>query len=292
MICFFYSLTNMIFLWLSIFCSTSIYVLFKIRKQLNISLTGIIIFNYLFASLLAYISSGFNIPFSYEWILMAFIIGFLFVLMFYLIGISTHVAGISVTTIATRMSMILPIVFSIFIFDESINLLKIVKITLALIAVLLAIYKPINTQLKTLVVLLPFILFLGSGSIDTLVKTAQHHYVPDNEIANFSAALFTTSFITSLLLLFIKEDKEKSPFHFKTIALGGLLGAFNFGSLFFFMKALNNSGMESSFVFGLNNLAIVVLSVSIAALIFKEQLSKINRVGIALSILSIILLSY
>lgn len=295
MICFFLVFCNMIFLWLSILSSSLIYVLFKIRKQLGINLTAIIIINYLFASLFGVLVFGFNNTITAlknsNWGWMALIIGVFFVVMFYLIGISTQKAGIAISTIATRMSMIIPISVSVFIFNESLSISKALKISIALFAVLLAIYQPINKTKKISLALLPLILFIGSGSVDTLVKTAQHIFVPSNEVTFFSTVLFATSFLASLFLPFLTPDNRVS-FHTRTIVAGIILGAANFGSLYFFMNALHHSKLDSSIVFGINNLAIVAISLTLGFLIFKEKLSTINIVGIILSLISIALLSF
>ncbi|HOO85910.1 MAG TPA: DMT family transporter [Prolixibacteraceae bacterium] len=285
----------MIFLWLSIFSSSLIYVLFKIRKQLGINLTAIIIINYLFATVFGLLVFGFNNTLTAikhsNWSWLALLIGVFFVVMFYLIGISTQKAGIAISTIATRMSMIIPISFSVFIFDENLGIGKALKICIALIAVLLAIYQPINKAKKISFAILPLILFIGSGSVDTLVKTAQHLYVPSNEVTFFSTVLFATSFFASLLLP-ILTPRVRVNFNSKTILTGIVLGAANFGSLYFFMNALHHSGLDSSIVFGINNLAIVAISLTLGFLIFKEKLSTINKVGIILSLISIALLSF
>jgi EamA domain-containing membrane protein RarD len=154
----------------------------------------------------------------------------------------------------------------------------------------MAIYrKPDKKIVKPVAAILPFILFIGSGSVDTLVKTAQHVFVPDDEISLFSSVLFATSFIGALLGFFIKKP-QKSAISINTILLGITLGVANWGSLFFVMKALNHSGIDSSLVFGINNLAIVSFSLILGFAIFKEKLSRLNWVGVAASILCIILL--
>ncbi|WP_429411901.1 EamA family transporter [Roseimarinus sediminis] len=255
---------------------------------------GIIIINYLVAATLGLLSSNTDLAgtqlLSSGWLPIAGIIGFLFVVMFFLIGHSTAKAGMSLTTIATRMSMIFPIFFSLFLFDEQISLLKLGKIAFTLVAVALAIYQPPRKNIKTLYTFLPLILFIGSGSVDTLVKTAQHRFVPDHQIQLFSSVLFGTSLLASLL--FIPFTREKlNIFSFRSLPLGIALGLANFGSLFFLMKALNNSGLDSSLVFGINNLAIVCFSLLLGFFLFKEQLSKLNRIGVVLSLIGIILLT-
>lgn len=284
----------MVSLWLSVLCSSTIYVLFRTYKNLNAGLTGIIIINYFVAFLLGLVftptSNTLKTIVHSNWIPVAMLIGFLFVAMFFLIGISTQKNGMGITSIATRMSMVIPIFFSMFIFNEEISLSKIFKIGLTIIAVVLAIYTPKTKNTKKGLILLPFVLFIGSGGADTLVKTAQQLFVPEQELSLFSSLLFGTSFIASLLLLFRKPKNEKL-FSVNNLFVGSMLGAVNFGSLFFIMKALNNSGIASSLVFGINNLAIVGISLIIGFFAFKEKLKLINWAGIVLSAICIVLLT-
>lgn len=283
----------MIYLWLSILSSTGIYFIFKIRDKINADLHGIIIINYFVAVLLGLLNHDFNAVISVlkqaTWLPIASIIGFLFVVMFFLIGNSTHKAGIVITTLATRMSMVFPIFFSMFLFNEDVTTNRLIKIAITLIAVIMAIYRKPDKSIKRAAVIIPFILFVGSGSVDTLVKTAQHIFVPDNEIPIFSSVLFATSFVAALLSLLIKKP-VKNSISLQTITMGIALGFANWGSLFFIMKALNHSHIDSSLVFGVNNLAIVSCSLILGYFIFKEKLSRLNWVGILLSVLSIILL--
>jgi hypothetical protein len=77
---------------------------------------------------------------------------------------------------------------------------------------------------------------------------------------------------------------------------GTLLGAVNFGSIFFMVRTLNYSspegkGFDSSLVFGVNNLGIVTLSVVVGLWVFRERLFPLNWMGIALSGLAILLFS-
>ena len=106
----------MVFLWLSIICSTLIYFLFKIRDKFKVNLSGAIIVNYLMATFLGLFLNSNKIHvttiISTKWFPFSVLIGFLFVLMFFLIGISSEKTGITLTSIATRMSMVLPMLFS------------------------------------------------------------------------------------------------------------------------------------------------------------------------------------
>lgn len=86
-------------------------------------------------------------------------------------------------------------------------------------------------------------------------------------------------------------DKNKAiVFHPPTFLLGIILGAANFGSLYFLIAALNHAKLDSFLVFAVNNMSIVALSALLGTLLFKEKLYKINFAGIALAIASLYLL--
>jgi uncharacterized membrane protein len=72
----------------------------------------------------------------------------------------------------------------------------------------------------------------------------------------------------------------------KTLLSGVLMGLANFGSLYFLINALNELSLNNSIVFALNNTGVVLMSVIIALSLFRERISIVNKVGIALSIVT------
>jgi len=102
--------------------------------------------------------------------------------------------------------------------------------------------------------------------------------------------VFFIAFLCGIVITIFKSLNNKSRLHIPTIVLGTLLGLANFGSLFFILQALNNSNLESSLVFALNNMMIVALSAIFGFFIFKERLNRINVAGIVLAILSLYIL--
>ena len=65
----------------------------------------------------------------------------------------------------------------------------------------------------------------------------------------------------------------------------------NFGSIYFLLAMLG-VGWERSVVFPINNVAVILFSVFVALLFFKEKLSKLNWFGIILAIAAIVLIAY
>lgn len=284
------------YLALSIAASTTIYVVFKLVAQYRLNMAIVISINYLIASIVGFAllpnPASLQTIVQAPWLAIAALIGVLFVAMFFLIGKSTQIAGVSITALATRMSMVIPIAASIALFDETFSGPKAFKLMFALTALAMAIYAKPEKQKSLGALLLPFVLFFGSGTTDTLVKAAQARYVPDGQLALFSTVLFGTSFIASLFFLaFNIKTIQKPKAIAQTFTTGLILGIANFGTLFGFVSALNHSNLESSSVFGINNIAIVSLSILIGSLIFKEKISKLNQLGAVLCIAAIALLT-
>ena len=73
---------------------------------------------------------------------------------------------------------------------------------------------------------------------------------------------------------------------------GVILGIPNYFSIYFLLVAIKSFSLKSAFVFGINNIGIVLLSTLLSVIIFQEKLSSINKFGVLASVLSIILIAY
>ncbi|MEA3317030.1 MAG: EamA/RhaT family transporter [Bacteroidota bacterium] len=291
----------MIYLILSILSSTSIYIIFKILHKFKINTFDVIIINYITAAILGLFLTEIEFKLSsiynYAWFPYSIIIGISFILMFVVIAKSTQHVGIAITTVSNKMSVIIPIAFSIIIdpFDILSNL-KFLGILLAILAVFLTVYKKRKIDFVAKDIYLPIILFLGMGIVDSLVKYSQHNFVNDNNLALFTIVLFLMAAIAGLTTKILRKTSFKELLNYKVILWGLLLGISNYGSIYFIIKALNykndlGNTFDGSIVFGINNIGIVITSVIIGVIVFKEKLSKINLIGIFISIIAIYVLS-
>lgn len=291
----------MTYLILSIFSSTGIFLVFKFLDQKNLPSFPVIIINYLVAALMGFIVNAdqmqFGDIFTAGWIPVSVLIGFLFIVMFFLVARSSKEAGISVTTVASKMSVVFPISFSMMIDpSDQLTMLKAAAVFATLTGVMLTIYEPGKSLQARKRTFLPLVLFIGMGLVDSLVKFAQHSYVSDRETALFSAVLFTMAFLTGMVILpfrkeGITEFKKKAVWWW-----GLLLGIVNFGSIYLMVSALNHvndygSRIDSSIIYGANNIGIVSLSVLAGLVIFHEKLRTVNWIGIAISAGAIVLFS-
>ena len=292
----------MTYLLLSILSSTGIFLIFRLIEKRNVRTFPVIIINYLTASSLGFALSGeaggvswdFPLPFY----VLAAVIGVLFIIMFFIVARSSQRAGMAVTTIAGKMSVIFPITFSI-LWDpgDSISLVKATGILVALPGVLFTVFKKRDKLPDLSLLYLPLILFVGMGIVDSLVKLAQHEYISDNNLSLFTALLFGISAFCGILISLTNRDKLNSLFNIRAVGWGILLGLVNFGSIFFLVRTLNyrhpvNGTVDSSVVFGINNIGIVALSVLLGVLLFRERLSRLNIAGILICVIATIILAY
>jgi len=223
------------------------------------------------------------------WFTGAFLLGVLFIFIFNVMAITAQKNGLSVASVAAKMSVVVPIIFAVLVYGEELSTIKITGIILALTAVYLVSVKEDGIHIKKGTLLYPVLLFLGSGTIDTSLKYLEVNYVGKGEIPLFSATIFAFAALVGFLLLAFKILKKNEKITVKNIIAGICLGIFNYYSITFLIMALRSDTLDSSTVFTINNVAIVTLTTLMGILLFKEKLNIKNIVGIFIAILSIFL---
>lgn len=286
----------MIYLLLSIVASTLLFIIFKLFNVYKINTFQAIVANYAVACIYGLMSYDLDINtndiVNSEWFYGAIGLGFLFISVFNLMALTAQKNGLSVASVASKMSVIIPIIFGVYVYNESAGFQKIIGIVLALVAVYLASVKSKTTINFKKNLALPLLVFIGSGIIDTSIKYIETKYVPENGIPIFSATIFSFAFTIGIIMVVIKVVRGKFQFDPKSIIGGIGLGIVNYYSIFFLLKALNTEGNESSTLFTINNVGIVMLSTLVGLLVFKEHISRKNWMGIGLAIVSIILVTF
>jgi drug/metabolite transporter (DMT)-like permease len=202
--------------------------------------------------------------------------------------------GIAVASITTKVSLVIPVILAVFLYGDTMPGLKIAGITTAIIAVFLSFYKGsrLVAQRGDGVLVLPIVVFIGTGVIDTLIKYAQARYLDAHEFGIYISYLFLVASVTGLIWFIVECYFKKRKLHSKSLLAGVFLGIPNYYSIFFLLQTFEHSGLESSVIFPINNIGIVLVSVLCALLLFKEKLNSYNVGGIFLAAISIVLVSY
>lgn len=283
----------MIFLLLSILSSSLIFVVFKWLGKLNLNTLLIIVFNYFFAGLIGLIITGrefFSLLAQAEWLPYAMALGSFFVGIFYIMALSTNRIGAAPAVIANKMSVVIPVLVAFVFLGDEINLIKVAAILLALIGIIFSTRKKGSTGLVNKNSWYLILLFLGSGIIDASIKLIQHFYLQERETILFTSTLFFMAFLTGCVVLFFRAGEHIKSFRPVKLFMGMLLGTVNFGSVYFLVLALKTPGAQSSVLFPLNNIGVVALSTVFSVFLFREHLSRINLIGMLLSVLALVLL--
>ena len=129
--------------------------------------------------------------------------------------------------------------------------------------------------------LVPTIIFLGSGGIDTVFGIYSENTMP----YAFTSIPFTVAFTLGIALRMFPKYRYKVT---RKEVVGGLvLGLINFGSLYYLLGAFANSGMDKWIVIPQLNLSVVIFSTVAAGILFKEKPSAKTTLGLTLGLISI-----
>jgi len=287
----------MLDLVLSVFFSSLLFVIFKLFSIYKVDTLYAIIINYVVAGTLGL--SLYNETITIEsipnkpWFLGTIALGVLFILAFNIIAKTSQIVGVSVASVATKMSLVIPVIFGILMYNDKLNALKVTGILLALPAVYLASIKPREKEVVTSkeIWLLPILVFIGAGLIDTSLKFLQEKYVENSELPLFSATIFFVAAIVGIAFIALKAIKSPLKFNTRNIVGGIALGIPNYFSIYYLLRSLQNNTMNSASIFTINNVAIVLFSTLLGILLFKEKISSKNWGGIAFAVISILLVA-
>ncbi len=285
----------MSYLVLSVCCSSLIFVIFKLFAVYKVETLYAIVTNYVVACIVAlfFYTEEINLAkiVQESWFLGTISLGVLFIIVFNLIAKTSQSAGVSVASVATKMSLVIPVVFGVFVYKEELGTLKVIGILLALAAVYFTSIKEKGVAIRKSSLLLPILVFLGSGIIDTAIKYVQEVHINENEFSLFSATVFGSAATVGIVFIIMKSSKTPIKLNHKNILGGIALGIPNYFSIYYLLRALQHPSLNSASVFTINNVAIVMLCTLLGILLFKEQISLKNWGGIALAVISIILVA-
>lgn len=278
---------NLIF---AIFCSLLVSINFKLFKRYDTNAYQAIVFNYPTAAIFCYLFLSPPItvlPSNTEWGLFL-AVAVLLISIFYFIGKSIASAGMVLTSIAQRISLIIPVLAAFLLFSEVITSVKIIGLLIGFAAIYAS--KPSGkVDFKNLSNWYPIIVFLGTGVLDILFN-----YLTKLPQISFTVALvFVFSIASAIGFLSLIYQKITGTLRFQTKAIfaGIVLGLFNFGSIYFYIKALQIESNQPSVVFSSLDIGAISLSSIVGIILFKEKLSKLNLVGLILALVAIVILN-
>lgn len=284
----------MIFVFLSIVCSVLVSIILKLARRYEISTNQIIAWNYptaIILNIIFYKPDIQNISFDIGNTTLYLVLGFLLPAIFLAIAASIRYTGIVRTDIAQRTSIFIPLIAAFLVFNEDPTSRSIIGILVGIAAILCSIKWSASSKTASgkQAWIYPLIIFFGMGLIDVLFKQiAQHKEVPYTASV---LCVFIIAAIMSFAYIAMRIYTRKERFSIASLIWGVFLGVFNFGNILLYMKAHRAIPENPSIVFSAMNIGVIALGALVGLYIFKEKLSPLNKVGILLAIVSILIIA-
>lgn len=292
----------MIYLIGSILLTSYLTLAFKVCERYKVNIFQAIVFNYITCVITgSFVNGSFPInatAIATPWFTWACVMGVLFVSIFNVVGFTAQKIGVAVASVANKLSLIIPVVLSVYLYNETVAGWKLAGVILALVAVVLTCYQTKqqeslkDTGVKKWAYILPLVLFIGSGLLDALINHVQKLYVTEENKNAFLISGFLSAAVIGSVLLLIQYSTGRQKFAVKNLLAGIIIGIPNYFSIWCLVRFLKQSPWQSSASIPVNNMGIVLFSSVVAWLLFKERLSKINWAGIVVSLIAIYLIAF
>ncbi len=277
------------FLLLTILCSTSIALILKYSDTKKGEPIVLLAGNYLVATVISLTILLFRDDkvFSQETLFFGLGLGIIFVLSFFAFAKAVGYAGTGLATTSSRLSVIIPILLSIIIYNEVPNEFHLLGFLFAAITFIMF-YFSVKGNHKEGEGLLKYLfliaVLIGIGINDFSMKVFKS-WRPEREEPFFVFFIFSSALVYSLIYISIKKIKIV-----KETALWGLaLGVPNIFSTVFLLAAL--ALIPAIIVYPLINVGIILFTTLLAFIIWKEKLNRWGVLALASGLLAILFLS-
>ena len=291
---------KLVYLLLSVALSSGIFMVFKAVGRLKLELFPVVVINYLTCFLLGNLLLGSEHVLNSEIIqLPGFFptasMGLIFVGTFVLMGYSTQKAGASMSAMASKMSVVIPVLVAVIFLGESIGIKGVAGVILALVSVYL-VSTGSESGLGSMGRFDPVLLlvFLGSGMVDTGLNLIKYADFKGFNNLQFASITFGGAAVVALMVSVFQLNRWKLFFRqgsFKGIVLGVLLGTINYFSIVAMYAAIDAYQGKTGVFFTLNNIGVLLLTIFLGYFLGEKYNSK-TLVGVFFAIIAILLLGF
>ncbi|MDP5121806.1 MAG: EamA/RhaT family transporter [Spirosomaceae bacterium] len=295
----------MLYLALSILFSVLLLVNFRLFPKYDINTTQAISLNYIVCFITGLIlmpkGQSFSLDLSQNWTWYCLILGVGFIITFLLSGLATQRMGMTATSLANNVSLVLPVMASLFLFNtdmqfDAVNYLGLACAFVALILVSIKKETASAADLKSVGVsggLLVIAVFLMYGVTNTAINFLNLNFIPNPDLTiPVTLVMVLGAMIAGLCLFAYTLWKEKKLPNKQTLIASITLGVPNFLSFFLLILALTAFGNSGAFVYPIYNIGVILVSSVIGILFFREKLSPLNYTGLGIAFLAIVLISH
>ena len=283
----------MLYLILAIICSTGVFVAMRLFERFKLDNHQALTWNYVFAA-----GTGFLMCKQFDtlpqliaepWFDLSLVTGFWFIFTYLLMTASTQRSGVTVTSLSSKLSVVLPTLAGVVLFGEKLNFVASAGIVLALVALMLVVGgKEQNNKTNKTNWLLPILIFFGTGTGDILMKLTEQRNTAD-DMSFMIAFIYFVAMLFGILIVTYDLIRGKSRWQWKNAAGGIGLGIINYFSTFCVYHAMRH--FDNVVLFPIYNIGVVSLTAIVGWLLFKEKLTWKNYLGLVIAILAVILIT-
>jgi len=285
----------MLYVFLSVCCSVVVSVLLKLARRYGIHVYQAITWNYSMAILLTWFFfkpqvQGIQLAQLPITVYAGLVV--LLPLIFLVMATSVRVAGIVRTDVAQRLSLFISLLAAFLLFNEVPTPLKITGLVTGFAAILCAIpwqKQTANRKVLSNAWIYLSVVFIGFGAIDILFK--QVAAVKTVQYTTSLFIIFIMAFAVALIGLAYQVITRTARIRWPHVAFGLILGVANFANILFYIKAHKALSASPSAVFTAMNIGVITLGTLVGLFVFKERLTLLNKIGIALAIVAIIIIT-
>ncbi|MBE6651071.1 MAG: DMT family transporter [Ruminococcaceae bacterium] len=188
----------------------------------------------------------------------------------------------ALTSIIASFSLIIPFIFGITVWDESITVYGVIGIILLLCAIVLLNFKS-EKGITVIWSVLVFSTMVSNGVCSLIQKYHQLYFPKAYRIEFMIWSLLCVLIVTSIMG---KSELKSFKFNFNGIVSGILNGSANF--IVLYLSATENA----SVLFPIVSVCNVVAVWLIGRIAFRERLKLIQAVGLIFGVVAVMLLSY
>lgn len=285
------TVTALGYLLLSVLFSLLIAHFLKMTEVKGANTLLVLTINYFIATSLAattnYVTGETLLPGFPLWIYgLAVVVGILFIANFFVYSKSIHDNGVGVSVTAMRVSLLIPVLMSIILYDDSVTIFRIIGIILVLSSLFMLVAPRKNIRLdKVNRHWLLILLFLFTGFADASMKVFEQEGLQAATEAHYLGIVFLTSFFIGLIAIIYRGLEKITWLH---IGLGVAIGVSNLLTSVFLIKALQYA--DGTVIYSSVNILTVIGGALIGKLYWEDTITKLQTVGMGLALIAIVIL--
>lgn len=240
------------------------------------------------ACLFFLVSSGFKLNFTLKIVPYALSFAFSYGLAVLLSLLSIKFGPLSLTSLVSSYSLIIPTLYGLFFLDEKVSAFFYVGLAILCISLFLMNSKKSETRITLLWVVLVFLAFLGNGICSTVQMVQQKTFDGKYKSEFMIMALFIVTLIT-LASVLVSERKDMGAC-LKSGSVSALLcGLVNGGcNLLVMFLAVS---MKASIMYPILSAGGIIITAAVSRFVYKEHLSSKQYAALALGTLSVVLMN-